>query len=151
MPSVPASSSCLRISSPYSETANPNPFPPSICGAGVKERQVSPFPDERAPESMESLAPRKETWIRAEREGNDALPVAEAGDLGDRSFATSEPASDLKEEVKGFVYGRSGGVDGSGLDGSSWNDASTHLVNNVPETDKGVHFSQPFLVFGANK
>ncbi|THU73602.1 hypothetical protein C4D60_Mb04t24580 [Musa balbisiana] len=66
---------------------------------------------------MESLAPRKETWIRAEREGNDALPVAEAGDLGDRSFATSEPASDLKEEVKGFVYGRSGGVDGSGLDG----------------------------------
>lgn len=84
----------------------------------MKERQVSPFPDERAPESMESLAPRKETWIRAEREGNDALPVAEAGDLGDRSFATSEPASDLKEEVKGFVYGRSGGVDGSGLDGS---------------------------------
>ncbi|RRT39265.1 hypothetical protein B296_00056677 [Ensete ventricosum] len=65
---------------------------------------------------MESLAPRKESWIRAEREGKDTLPVAKAGDLGHLSFATSEPASDLKEEVKG-CYGRSDGVDGFGLNG----------------------------------
>ncbi|RZS15159.1 hypothetical protein BHM03_00046948 [Ensete ventricosum] len=53
---------------------------------------------------MESLAPRKESWIRAEREGKDTLPVAKAGDLGHLSFATSEPASDLKEEVKGCLW-----------------------------------------------
>ncbi|CAL9087419.1 unnamed protein product, partial [Musa textilis] len=84
------------------------------------------------------------TWIRAEPEGNDALPVAEAGDLGDRSLATSEPASDLKEEVKGSVYGRSGALDGSGLY------VCMYVRTYIAYIEHFLN-SQPFLVFGANK